>query len=156
MLVLLDATILTNFAQVGLSAALKELWGDQVCTTAEVLSEYESGTRTAGLPPLSWKELSILILTPDEQDLASNLFSRLGVGERTCLAVAIRRGALLATDDKPARRAAKRNSIPVIGTLGILRRCVERGLFSQPEAQTFLEDMIAAGYYSPTRSLKDE
>ena len=156
MLVLLDATILTNFAQVGLSVVLKELWGDQVCTTAEVLSEYEAGTKTAGLPPSSWKELSVLVLTPDELGLASNLFSRLGLGERTCLAVAIRRGALLATDDKPARRAAKRNSIPVIGTLGILRRCVERGLFPQSEAQMFLEDMIAAGYYSPTRSLKDE
>ena len=70
--------------------------------------------------------------------------------------VAIRRGALLATDDKLARRAAKRNSIPVIGTLGILRCCVERGLFSQSEAQLLLEDMIAAGYYSPSRSLKDE
>jgi len=156
LLVLLDATILTNFAQVGFSAVLKELWGDQVCTTAEVLSEYEAGTKTAGLPPLSWKELSILVLIPDEQSLASNLFSRLGLRERTCLAVAIRRGALLATDDKPAGRAAKRNSIPVIGTLGILRRCVERGLFSHSEAQILLEDMIAAGYYSPIRSLKDE
>ena len=87
MLVLLDATILSNFAQVGLSVVLKELWGDQVCTTAEVLSEYEAGTRTAGLPPLSWKGLSVLVLTPDEHGLASNLFSRLGLGERTCLAL---------------------------------------------------------------------
>ena len=153
MLVLLDATILTNFARVGLSYALSDLWGAEVGTTVNVLDEYETGIRTAGLPPLAWKELTPLILTPEEQVLASDMFPRLGIGEQTCLAVAIRRGAILATDDKSARRAAKKWGIQVVGTLGILRTCVRQGLFSQSKAQTFLEQMIAAGYYSPTQSL---
>jgi len=156
LLVLLDATILTNFAQVGLSDVLRQLWSAQSCTTTDALEEYKTGIRAAGLPPLAWKELSSLVLTREEQVLASDLFPRLGIGERTCLAVAISRGAILATDDRPARRAAKRYDIEVIGTLGILRRCVKRNLLLQSEAQTLLEEMIAAGYYSPTRNLKDK
>ena len=156
MLVLLDATILTNFARVGLTSVVRDLWGDQVYTTVDVLKEYEAGIRAAGLPQSGWKQLSALALTPDERALASKLFPRLGLGERSCMAIAVSRHALVATDDKPARRAARHHGIAVIGTVGILRRCVERCLFPESEAQTVLGGMIAAGYYAPTRSLKDE
>ena len=60
MLVLLDATILTNFARVELTSVPIDLWGDQVYTTVEVLREYEVGIRTAGLPTLVWKQVTAL------------------------------------------------------------------------------------------------
>ena len=153
MLVLLDTTILTNFARVGLTQLMTELWGEQVCTTVCALDEYQVGVSTAGLPPLAWKQLRLIKLSPEEELLASTLFPRLGIGERTCLAMAIVRGSLLATDDKPARHAAKQHSMQVIGSTGILRSCAKHGILSKSEAQVSLEKMIAVGYYSPVLKL---
>lgn len=52
--------------------------------------------------PLAWPELRVLELAPEEKILASDRFLRLGLGERTCFAVAAVRSAMLATDDKAA------------------------------------------------------
>jgi predicted nucleic acid-binding protein len=132
---------------------MTELWGEQVCTTVHALHEYQVGISAAGLPPLFWKQLRLVKLSAEEEFLASNLFPRLGIGERTCLAVAFVRGSMLATDDKPARHAAKQRGLQVIGTIGILRSCAKHGILSQSGVQTFLEKMIAAGYYSPVVKL---
>ena len=156
MIVLLDATILTNFARVGLTQVMNDLWGEQVCTTMDALREYSAGISTAGLAPLAWRQLNILTLTSEEESIAAARFNRLGLGERTCLAVAINRGCIVATDDKPARRAAQHHGIQFMGTIGILRACVKHGLVSDSEAQTLLEKMIAAGYYSPALKLDIE
>lgn len=153
MLVLLDTTILTNFARVELTQVMTDLWREQVCTTVDALREYRMGTSAAGLAPLAWQQLNILTLTPEEENIAAARFKRLGLGERTCLAVAIHRGCIVATDDKPARRAAQHYGIPLMGTIGILRTCVKHGLVADSEAQMLLEKMIAAGYYSPVLKL---
>ena len=154
MLVLLDATILTNFARVELTSVPIDLWGDQVYTTVEVLREYEVGIRTAGLPTLVWKQVTALRLTDHEQAIAAKMSRKLGQGESTCLAIALIRGAIVATDDKLARRTAANHGIRCIGTVGILRSCIQQGLLSQSKAQIKLEEMIAAGYYSPILNLE--
>ena len=153
MLVLLDTTILTNFALVGLTPVLGDLWGDQVATTEEVLEEYAAGVETGKLPPEDWTHLETITLSSEEQVLGLKMFPKYGRGERSCLAVAVVRGAILATDDQLARRAAKLHRIELIGTVGILKTCVQSGLLSQLEAQRKLEEMIAAGYYSPVLKL---
>jgi len=153
LLVLLDTTILTNFAVVGLDSIPGDLWGNQVCATSEVIAEYIAGVHSAALPQESWKDLNILNLSTDEQTLAIKMFPKLGKGERSCLAVAIARVAMLATDDQLARRTAQLHRIEVIGTLGILKVSVTHGLLSRAAAQRKLEEMIAAGYYSPLLKL---
>jgi predicted nucleic acid-binding protein len=127
--------------------------GDQVCTTGDALREYKRGTSAAALPLLAWHQLSILTPTPEEENLAAARFKRLGLGERSCLAVAINRGCIIATDDKPARRAAQHYGILLMGTIGILRACVKHKLLSTIEVQTALEKMMTAGYYSPLLKL---
>jgi len=94
---------------------MTKLWGEQVCTTADALHEYQVGISTAGLPPVAWKQLRLVKLSPEEEFIASTLFPRLGIGERSCLAVAVVRSSMLATDDKPARRAAKQHGLHVLG-----------------------------------------
>ena len=153
MLVLLDTTILTNFALVGLTSIPKALWGDQACTTTEVLEEYAAGIESGKLPRVHCTQLKTIFLSSEEQLLGAQTFPNLGRGERTCLVIAIVRHAMLATDDQLARRAAKLRGIELIGTVGVLKTCVQTGLLSQPEAQQKLEDMIAAGYYSPVSRL---
>jgi predicted nucleic acid-binding protein len=106
LLVLLDNTILTNFALVGLTPILRELWGKRVATTEEVLEEYAAGVENGKLLRVDWTHLKIIALSSKEKVLASSRFPKLGWGERSCLIVAIERGAMLATDHQLARRAA--------------------------------------------------
>jgi predicted nucleic acid-binding protein len=154
LLVLLDTTILTNFALVGLTSILRDLWGDRGATTKEVLEEYAAGVETGKLPHEEWThKLKTITLSPEEQVLGINMFPKHGKGERSCLAVAIARGAILATDDQLARRAALSHAIELIGTIGILKTCVQSRLLSRIDAQRKLEEMIAAGYYSPILKL---
>ena len=153
MLVLLDTTILTNFALVGLTSIPRDLWGNQVGTTSEVIEEYNAGVKSASLPQEEWRGFNIHILSDEEQALGVRMFPKLGKGERSCLAVAIARSAMLATDDQLARRVAQLHKIELIGTLGILKVSVQQGLLSQLQAQRKLEEMIAAGYYSPVLKL---
>jgi predicted nucleic acid-binding protein len=153
LLVLLDTTVLTNFALVGLTSIPKDLWGDNACTTSEVLEEYAAGVETGKLPRADWTQLKTIILSSEEQLFGVQMFPNLGRGERTCLVIATLRHAMLATDDHLARRVAKLQRIQFIGTVGVLKNCVQSGLLSLLGAQQKLDQMIAAGYYSPVSKL---
>ena len=153
MLVLLDTTILTNFALVGLTPVLRDLWGDRIATTEEVLEEYAAGVEAGKLPHQDWTHLKTITLSSEQQALGIKMFPKQGRGERSCLAVAIVRGSILATDDQLAHRAAKHHEIELIGTIGILKASVHSKLLSRRDAQRKLEEMIAAGYYSPVLKL---
>jgi predicted nucleic acid-binding protein len=153
LLVLLDNTILTNFALVGLTPKLRDLWGKRAATTEEVLEEYAAGVEAGKLPRVDWTYLKTIALSSQEKVLAISRFPKLGKGERSCLIVAIERDAVLATDDQLARRAALDHSIELMGTIGILKTCVQSKLLSRSDAQLKLDEMIAAGYYSPVLKL---
>jgi len=99
---------LTNFALLGLTAVPIELWGTQAATAAEVLEEYAAGVDALKRPRENWTYLKIITLSSDEQVLGISMFSKLRMGERSCLAVSMVRGAMLATDDQLARRAAQK------------------------------------------------
>lgn len=151
--VVLDNTVLSNFALAGEAELVTELWHAKVCTTSSALEEYKAGVADGPLPPDVWDDLPIVRLTDEEADFAADLSPRLGRGERTCLAVALHRQGLLATDDLDARRAAKPYSIPRTGTVGILVLCVRKGYLSHNQANVILAEMIARGYRSPVASL---
>ncbi|MCW5961138.1 MAG: hypothetical protein KIS76_13325 [Pyrinomonadaceae bacterium] len=54
---------------------------------------------------------------------------RLGAGEVEVISLALKRSAqLVLLDDKPAREAAKRRGLRVLGTLGVLKLAEERSL----------------------------
>ena len=78
----------------------------------------------------------------------------LGRGERTCLAWLSIRHAMLATDDHLARRAAQtpRDSINR-DNRDFAKLVCNLGYSLQLEAQQKLDQMIAAGYYSPVLKL---
>ena len=153
MLVLLDNTILTNFALVGLTPILKELWGKRVATTEEVIEEYAAGEETGKLPRLDWTHLRTIALSSQEKLLTISRFPKVGSGERSCLIVAIERDAMLATDDQLARCAVLYHGIELMGTIGILKTCVQSKLLFRIDTQLKLDEMVAAGYYSPVLKL---
>jgi predicted nucleic acid-binding protein len=154
-LVVLDNTVLTNFGLLGRPDLVTELWPEWVCSTPEVMAEYNAGIQAVGLPPDAWNDLLVLALTKIESALALSLAHRLGAGERSCLAVAMNRGAMLATDDRVARQHAQKAKVAVTGTLGILVQNVKIGRLPVHEAQSLLDTLQAAGYRSPIQSLDE-
>ena len=152
-LILLDNTVMSNFAQIKAVLVIYELWGQSVCTTPDTFAEYQNGISEVGLPSSAWDDLRLVEQTKDEKDFGENLSTRLGRGERSCLAVARMRGAVFATDDRFARQVAQRYRITIIGTVGMLLLCIKRNILSSSGAQTALEQMIAFGYRSPIDDL---
>lgn len=100
-LVLLDNTVLTNFALVDRADLVLDLWPG-ACTTPSVKAEYAAGVRAREMAPDAWQALGEIRLTPAETTSAEHLRRRLGAGERSCIAVAYHRTGLLASDDDDA------------------------------------------------------
>jgi predicted nucleic acid-binding protein len=146
--VVLDNTVLTNFALVKHTALVFRLW-PTACTTAEVMAEYQHGASLSRVPAQAWSKLPIVSLSETERSLADSLSSRLGAGERTCLAVAYERHGLFVSDDLDARLSAQRLGLEITGTLGVLVLSVKRKLLSRQAANDALTTMIASGYRSP-------
>jgi len=101
------------------------------------------------LPHLTWAAVRVLKPSREEKAFEQTLPQLLGRGERTSLAVAFNRRAAIATDDALARKVARHLGISITGTIGILQRGVQREILSASQAQRALDEMIAAGYYSP-------
>lgn len=152
--ILLDNTMLTNFALVNRADLVMRLWPTLVCTTPEVSAEYGIGVSSGSLPTDAWADLPIVTLTAEEINFAAGLSPRLGKGERTCLAAAFHRQGLFATDDLDARRAAWAHGVTTTGTLGILVLCVQQHHLSRGQADALLAEMIASGYRSPMINLE--
>ena len=155
--VLLDNTVLVNFATVDRPDLVLESAFERVCTTPAVMAEYERGVAEDQVPEGVWQSLPCIESTSEEADLAQTLSDRLGPGERSCLAVAAHRDGLFASDDADAREEARQHDIPVTGqhdipvtgTLGILVVAVRCGNPSRSQANRLLAAMIDSGYHSP-------
>tara|TARA_Y100001934_G_scaffold203177_1_gene239496 strand:- start:916 stop:1212 length:297 start_codon:yes stop_codon:yes gene_type:complete len=78
---------------------------------------------------------------------------RLGAGEASCLAVAIHRKHDILTDDMDARMTAQREGVRVSGSVGVLVNLIRRNTIDLEEGNRILQDLIAAGYYSPVDAL---
>jgi len=152
-LVLLDNTMLSNFSvaqQPGLAIAACP---GRACTTEAALAEYLAAPEEERFAEHAWRDLPIIELTDGEKQTAEALPASLGAGERTCLAVAIARRSVLASDDLHARRVAARHDAKTAGTVGLLVMAIEARLVSLDQAHALLTAMIAAGYCSPMENL---
>jgi predicted nucleic acid-binding protein len=153
--VLLDNTVLTNLALVRRSDLVTHLWPTAACTTPHALAEYQAGVAVGLLPSDAWADLAVVTLSAEETTFAAGLSSRLGAGERTCLAAATYRQGLLASDDLDVRHAARRHDVPTTGTVGILVASVRQGYLSRDQANGLLGEMIALGYRAPVTDVDE-
>lgn len=154
-LLILDNTVLTNFALVGRSDLVFVLTQTGCSTTTAVMQEYTQGIMSRGLAADAWQNLASLALSPAEAALADALPRYLGLGERSAIALAVKRHGLLATDDAAARRVAQQNGVGVTGTLGLLALAVRQNLLNLTEGNRLLAAMMAQGYRSPLARLND-
>lgn len=155
MRLVLDNTVMSNFALVGHTDWLRDVWPGMLVTSEEAWAELEAGVELGHIPEMDWSWLAILALDGEERDAGDELTPPLDVGEATCLALARSRGYAFLTDDRVARREARRLGVPISGTIGVLKALVDDGCISFEEADEALQQMIALGYRSPIRSLAE-
>lgn len=154
-LVVIDTTVLSNFAHARRSDLLQASLGAAACTTPRVMGELHAGEERYLVPVCNWRWLTILELTPGEAKAACELRLQLGAGEADCLAVALSRGAVFASDDFAARRMALQRGVKVSGTIGVLLRLVQTGKIGLTDADELLRTFVAHGYRSPVSSLHE-
>jgi predicted nucleic acid-binding protein len=138
-LVLVDANILFNLAFVNRLSLLGALPDLDFHVPEEVLAEIvserertlvEESLRQGHLGETTFSEVAELALFVE-------LRRRLGMGEAACLAVAVHRGALIASDEKRAfRREAETRLGPgrILNTPGLLVLSIRSGLLTIEEA----------------------
>lgn len=153
-LVLADTTVLNNFAQVGRPDLLQQAFPG-LSAPRVVREELSAGERLGRVPRGDWSWLVFVELSASESSRAAELERYLQAGEAACLAVAESRGGLVLTDDSAARRLAGTLSLRISGTIGALMRLVHREILSLPQADGLLAEMMARGYRSPVRSLRE-
>lgn len=152
--ILADTTVLNNFAQIKRPDLLRAAFGD-LSAPMEVRDELAAGERKGLVPICDWSWLNGIEPTDAERSHASELRSDAGVGEAACIAILVARGGLLLTDDGPARHLAAAFGIELSGTIGALAKLVRRKILSLEEGDALLQGMIARGYRSPIRSLRE-
>ena len=153
-MVLLDTTVLSNFAHIKRLDLLRLALPDAM-TTLHVVAELKRGVASGHLPTCDCGWLEVVELTPSEETVLAQVRLVLDDGEASCIAVAFERKASLFSDDLDARRYAQRHGIHISGTLGVLSLLVKRKHLTVAEADDCLEQMIAHGYRSPVMSLAD-
>ena len=162
--VIANTTILSNFASVGRLDILRTLLGTLYLAT-DVYAEIQNGMaegysfyETVEQEIQTYGSDAWLCLTaPTDQELRlyTLLLGALHNGEAACLAIAVSRGWAFLTDDARARQEARRRSVHVSGTLGLLVQAVKRNYLVLEEANRLLAQMIDAGYYSPYDNLAE-
>jgi len=155
-MILLNTTILSNFALVSKLALLRDVLGDlSPATTSQVMAEFKQGIKKSFFPEADMSWIKVVKLSRQEAQLLKRYNEFLGKGEASCLAVAKERGVPLATDDAKTRSTAQRLGVTITGTLGILLQAVQQRLIPLDEGNQILAAMREQGYFSPVTSLKE-
>ncbi len=116
-MLLLDNTVLSNFALVGHIELLTNALGSQVATTPTVIDEFNEGISRGRVPETKLDWLEVINMEGKEERVFQELLMRVNAGEAACLAVASQRNGRILTDDRDARKLAAQLKIPVSGCL---------------------------------------
>jgi predicted nucleic acid-binding protein len=139
MRLVLDNTVMSNFALVGRVDWLRDVWPGMLVASEEAWAELQTGVRLGRIPEMDWSWLAVLSLTDVERETGNELTPPLDIGEASCLALARSRGCAFLTDDRVARREARRLGVPLAGTIGVLKALVDDGRISSEEADEALQ-----------------
>lgn len=145
-LLVADSGPLIALARLGLLAVPAQLFGE-LLVTATVWHEVTHEPRAADQAALAaaWSS-GLLRVESDPQQIPSALtHARLDDGERSALALALLRGAVVLVDERRGRACAVDLGLHVLGTLGLLVRAREQGLVER--VRPLAEALLVSGYY---------
>ena len=155
-----DTVALSNFLLSDAMFILERRYGRSAVITWQVYDELSAGF--AGYPGLKrvdgMIDAGMLKRTPLEKKeigVYLGLVGHLGKGESSCIAAAKVRSGIVVTDDRAARTMCRQLGIPVTGTIGMLKAPVTSGQVSLAAADSYLREMINAGFYSPVLKIAD-
>jgi len=155
-MILLDNTVLSNFALAEELLLLKEFWQGAGATTVQVVAEFDAGV-TRGLfnpPDFSW--LKILDFENEiEKSMFTRLNQRLGAGETSCLTLAILRRYNFLSDDMMVRKMAYREGVRISGSIGVLIALIKMERIALATGNNVLLKFIRHGYFSPKDKLDE-
>jgi predicted nucleic acid-binding protein len=126
--------------------------------SAEILRGIQQGHKDLLKIQNALKEgwLSELVLSSEkEKSLFETLSVSCGLGEASSIAIAKARGFVFASDDRAARREAKLMDVKLTGTIGILKKALMHKTIELKKGNLILSKMIAKGFYSTVKSLKE-
>lgn len=153
-MILINNTVLSNFALARVVPLLMEFCGDKGRVTEQVLAEFDRGVQQGVLPTTTLKWLKkVKLRGARERALFLQLCTRLGAGEASCLSVAIVRGNDFLTDDMKARKVAQTEGVTVSGSVGILLELIRTHKLTLEEGNNILRTFIQHGYFSPVERL---
>lgn len=166
--IVLDTTVLSNYARTGSIDWLVDAIRIPV-TVRAVRQELEQGVEEGHeylgealdamesvdeAPTTETDCVAVVPLGGLPRDGAPEAMEELDWGEAHALYCAWPEG-FLATDDLDARELARRRSVNVTGSIGLLVEGIERGLLSPETADGWLDDWREAGYHSPVESVEE-
>ena len=79
--------------------------------------------------------------TKKELEFMTHLSSGLSETDKLCVAIAVHRDYILASDDYDVVKEARSNMVGIIGTVNILEESVEHGLILCDKAKKILKEM---------------
>ena len=154
-MILLDNTVLSNFALVKQMSLLKEYCGDKAASTNDVSDEFKQGVKERIFADTEFEWISRLDLNEKENIMFLNFCKKLGRGEASCLAIAISRGYDLLSDDMAVRKIALREGVRFSGSIGVLLELIRMDRIGIEKGNDILNGFIQCGYYSPINKLDE-
>lgn len=155
-MILIDNTVLSNFALIGELNLLRYYSQGKGAISGYVLAEFERGAKEGIFINTSLDWLEVLTLVDSKEKSLFEIFSkRLGVGESSCLAIAISRGYDLLSDDMAVRKIAMHEGVRLSGSIGVLLELIRTNRISIEKGNTILSGFIKHGYFSPVDKLNE-
>jgi len=160
--IIFDCCVLSNFALSDSLHVIKKLYANSSYVTSFVAAENLRGILGGhnklvivnGAFKEGWLKETAL-RGEKEKALFEMLSVSLGFGEASSIAIAKTRGYVFACDDRAARKEADLQHVRLTGTIGIIIKAVKKEVINSHEADVILNQMIAKGFYSPVKSIKD-
>ncbi len=153
-MILINNTVLSNFALAQVVPLLTEFCGSKGRVTEQVLAEFERGVQQGLLPTttLNWLK-RVKLRGPGERALFLQMRRQVGAGEASCLAIAVAKGYDFLTGDMKARRVARTEGVTVSGSVGVLLELIRIHQLTLEEGNDILKTFIQHGYFSPVERL---
>lgn len=144
--VVLDNNIISDFGGVGRLGLLNRILEDSVVVLSpEVREQVRKEVKI--------EDLRFQVKPCDSEDDYENAArlrkeqKGLGTADISCLVLARKFEGICATNDKLVRKVAKREGIPIIGSIGLLECAIARAILTHEEASDFLLKTVEMGAF---------